>query len=255
MNTDKRKGTRSLKVISVEDISPHYRRITLGGEELVGFPPDETGGYIKLLFHNAQINQPLMRTYTIRATRLDKLEIDVDFVLHEDGGPASIWAEWVLPGVSIDVGGPGPKKLVDPTADWFLFAGDMTALPAISVNLEQLSDQARGYAVLEVPSETDMVPLAKPDGIEIRWIVNPKPGQNPDLLADAVKALGWQSGTPGIWTACEFKSMKLLRKYYMKERGIERKQFYISSYWKHGVSEDKHKQIKKVDAESLVASA
>ena len=36
------------------------------------------------------------------------------------------------------VSGPGPKKLVDMNADWFLIAGDMSALPAISVNLEKL---------------------------------------------------------------------------------------------------------------------
>ena len=249
MKTDGIRRTRELEVFSVHDISPHYRRITLGGNELSGFPADETGGYIKLIFNDSRFQFPLLRTYTIRNTRIEQLEIDVDFVLHEDGGPASLWAEQVKVGSTIEIGGPGPKKLVDINADWFLLAGDMTALPAICVNLEQLPDNAQGFVLLEIPCKLDCPPIAKPAGLALEWVINPHPGQNPDLLVNAIKAIPWQAGKPGIWTACEFKAMKELRKYYMKERGIDRKQFYISSYWKHGVSEDEHKLIKKTDAD------
>ena len=34
-----------------------------------------------------------IRTYTVRAVRRDAPEVDVDIVLHGDGGPASRWAE------------------------------------------------------------------------------------------------------------------------------------------------------------------
>ena len=254
MKQDRKSAVRELQVLSVHKISPHYRRITLGGEKLLGFPADETGGYIKLLFEDSISQLPLLRTYTIRNTRIDQLEIDVDFVLHEDGGPASLWAEQTEVGAIIKVGGPGPKKLVDLNADWFLLAGDMTALPAICVNLEQLPEDAQGHVLLEVPSEQDIQPITMPSDMAIEWIINPQPGQNPDLLVDAVKAIPWRTGIQGIWSACEFKAMKELRKYYMKERGIDRKQFYISSYWKHGVSEDEHKLVKQNDAKIQTGS-
>jgi NADPH-dependent ferric siderophore reductase len=254
MKQDRKTTMRELKVISIHDVSPHYRRITMGGEQLSGFATDETGGYIKLFFHDPRFQTPLLRTYTIRNTRIDQLEIDVDFVLHEDGGPASLWAEQAQVGASIKVGGPGPKKLVDNNYDWFLLAGDMTALPAICVNLEQLPDNAKGHVLLEIPSEDDIQPISTPSGITLEWIINPQPGLNPALLVNAVKAISWRAGTVGVWTACEFKAMKELRKYYMKERGLARKQFYISSYWKHGVSEDEHKLIKQADAKDLTSS-
>ncbi len=38
-----------------------------------------------------------------------------------------------------------------PQADWYLFAGDHTALPAISAMLEQLPATAKGLAFIEVP--------------------------------------------------------------------------------------------------------
>ena len=48
------------------------------------------------------------------------------------------------PGDSITLAGPGGKKLLDFSADWLVLVGDMTALPAISVNLEQLPANATG---------------------------------------------------------------------------------------------------------------
>ena len=92
-----------------------------------------------------------MRTYTVSAQRDD--EIDVDFALHEAEGPASMWARNAQAGDQVLVGGPGPKKLINNDADWFLLVGDMTALPAITVNLAQLPADARGYAVLEVTTD------------------------------------------------------------------------------------------------------
>jgi len=241
--------TRELKVISVQEVSQRYRRITLGGDQLSGFPADEDGGYIKLCFQDSRFQSPQLRTYTIRSTRIAQLEIDVDFVLHDDGGPASSWAKQAEVGSTIEISGPGPKKLVDVGADWFLFAGDMTALPAICVNLEHLPENAEGHIVIEVPSESDIQAITKPSGMVIEWTVNAQPGQNPGLLVSAVKAIAWRKGVPGIWSACEFKAMKELRRYYMKDREIDRKKFYISSYWKHGVREDEHKLIKKTDAD------
>ena len=62
------------------------------------------------------------------------------------------------PGNRILVGGPGPRKLINTSADWILLAGDMTALPAIKINLAHLPRDAKGYVVLEVVDESDIQP-------------------------------------------------------------------------------------------------
>jgi NADPH-dependent ferric siderophore reductase len=251
MSTSPKKLSRTLTVAGIQQISKNLRRITLSGDDLASFPANETGGYVKFMFHDEQYVNPLVRTYTVRNTRLQDLEIDVDFALHEHGGPAAQWAMTAQLGAEIQVGGPGPKKNVELDADWYLLIGDMTALPAISVNLEYLAEQrpdAKGYAILEIVSEDDIHDLVKPQDIEVKWIVNPKPGEQPELLLDAARSINWLDGKVGVWTACEFSSMKQFRQFYLKEKQLNRKEIYISSYWKHGVSEDEHKRVKREDA-------
>jgi NADPH-dependent ferric siderophore reductase len=240
---------RTLHVISSRSVTPNMLRVTLGGAGMAQFPAEQAGAYIKLMYPQPGSDRPLMRTYTVRSQR--KGEIDVDFVLHEDAGPASAWARGVKPGDAILVGGPGPRKLVDASADWFLLAADMTALPALSVNLELLPADARGHALIEVIDEADIQSLVHPAGIELHWLVNPHPGERPTLLADAVRALEWLPGNVGAWAACEFSSMRELRKVLRDEHPVERGRLYISSYWKRGSSEDQHKVIKREDAEAL----
>ena len=55
--------------------------------------------------------------------------------------------------------GPSGAYTPDPAADWHLFAGDESALPAISVALEALPADAIGKAFIEVAGPEDEVPL------------------------------------------------------------------------------------------------
>lgn len=244
----KRSPPRLFIVTGRTMITPHMLRLTLGGEGMQSFPLDQAGAYIKLRFARDD-GTTLMRTYTVRAQREDA--IDVDVVLHADGGPAAQWATSTQPGDMIEIGGPGPRKRLDPGADWCLLAGDMTALPAISDNLEALPADAHGYAVIEVISEEDIQPLVAPEQVEIHWVINPCPGENSDLLVDAVRTIDWKEGRPAVWAACEFSTMRRLRDYFKHERNVPREDLYISSYWKLGMNEDSHKKAKQQDAEEL----
>ncbi|MCP3129241.1 siderophore-interacting protein [Shewanella sp. KJ2020] len=231
---------RELEVIRSTYITPHMLRITLGGAGLAGFPVDQESAYIKLLFPQAG-ERPLMRTYTIRQQRDD--EIDVDFVLHDTDGPASSWAKTAQVGELIQIGGPGLKKLINFEADWFLLAGDMTALPAISVNLAKLPNNAVGYAVIEVLSEADIQPLAHPSNVQLHWVINPegKP------LAERIAQLPKLEGQGAVWLACEFSSMRALRKLLKQTYDLPKSHFYTSSYWKIGCNEGEHKLVKQED--------
>lgn len=246
-----RSAPRELEVIATERLTPHMHRVTLGGAGMWNFPQDADGGYVKLIFPTPEDDRPVTRTYSIRAQRNN--EIDVDFVLHGDGGPASRWAVACQEGETIMVGGPGPKTMVDHDKDWFLLAGDMTALPAISVNIEQLPDDARGYVVIEVVDDADVQPLPLPPGMDVKWLVNPDTGEDADLLADCVRGLPWLDGEPSVWVACEFSAMRNLRDYLRGDRGLGRDNLYISSYWKHGSREDAHRVAKRADAEAAAA--
>lgn len=243
----RRTPPRTFTVLDKREISPHMLRLTLGGEAMHDFPADQGSAYVKLHFNQAGSDRPLLRTYTIRSQRSDS--VDIDFVRHGDGGPAMRWAEAVAPGEAIDIGGPGPKKRVDPSADWFLLVGDMTALPAISANIEILPADARGHVIIEVIDPDDIQDLPMPAGLDVHWVVNPQPGQNAAILLDAVRELAWLPGAPSVWCACEFNSMRALREHLRDQRGIARQQLYISSYWQRGRNEETHKQTKRADAD------
>lgn len=243
-----RLASREMIVLNNQQLTTNMRRITLGGIGYKGFPDAVEGSYIKLFFAVGE-EQPALRTYTVRSQRHELGEIDVDFVVHGDSGPASAWACRAKAGDCITMGGPGRGRMVNTPSDWFFMVGDMTALPALSVNLEQLPTDARGYVVIEILHATDKQSLQLPAGIEIDWIVNPSDQPETSKLLDAVASKTWLAGEPDIWAACEFSAMRSLRRYFKQERMVGKRQVYASSYWKHGLSENQHKVIKKQDAD------
>ncbi|WP_136068633.1 siderophore-interacting protein [Modicisalibacter radicis] len=241
-----RSAPREFTVTGRRFVTPHMLRITLGGEGMADFPADQESAYIKLVFPRGEEERPLMRTYTVRHQRPD--EIDVDFVIHESAGPASRWALAAEPGERILIGGPGPRKLIHDEADWFLLIGDMTALPAISVNLAMLPADAQGHALIEVLDEADIQPLEHPAGLNLHWLVNPTPDPEGDALLERLRGLSMPAGQPAVWGACEFASMRKLRSHLKQTYTLNKQQLYLSSYWKMGNSEDQHKLAKSQDA-------
>ncbi|PSL21693.1 siderophore-interacting protein [Shimia abyssi] len=246
-----RRKLRLATVRSVRNITPNMRRIVLGGADFADFPTGREGGYIKLAFPDAPHatpDDPAMRTYSVRAHDPASCEITVDFALHGDaGGLATDWALTVAPGDQIALGGPGSVKMVDSTADWILLAADMTGLPALACNVEQLPRDAIGYVVVEITSEADKQPFDLPDGVALHWVINPHPETDKDKLLSQIRALAWRAGRPFVWTACEFDTMRALRSYYRTDRQIGRNEFYLSSYWRAGRTEDQHKVDKAKD--------
>ncbi len=243
---------RVLQVMAKQQISPNMLRVRLGGPGLADFPAGAEGGYVKLMLAGAQAGaRPVVRTYTVRHQTPDA--IDVDFALHQDGtgehGPATAWALAAQPGETIAVGGPGPAKPLPGGRGFYLVAGDMTALPAIAVNLAALPADARGVVVIEVNSADDRQYLARPVGVSLDYIVNPAPGTDPQALAQALAAQ--DPGGDGVyaWVACEFSAMRALREYLRGQRGLGPERLYISSYWKQGATEEAHKVVKREDAE------
>ncbi|MDO4253763.1 MAG: siderophore-interacting protein [Kocuria sp.] len=133
-------------VTSVEQLSPHFRRICVAGRELAGFSarlvgqggattcsdayikllipphgaaptrPDMSGGY-RAWFAQPQEERGFLRTYTARSIQWVPWngetvpELTVDFVLHpETQGPGGRWAEEASPGDTAFIVGPGPGE-------------------------------------------------------------------------------------------------------------------------------------------------
>lgn len=237
----------NLQVLGSSRLTPNMHRVTLGGDALQDFPAGRQGGYLKLRLPVQ--GKTIVRTYTIRNHRPG--ELDVDFALHgsaELSGPATRWALEAQEGDSILVGGPGPAKPLPEGDGPFLLVGDMTALPAIAVNLEALPQNARGHAIVEIQSNEDMQDIALPPGFSLHWQVNPAPGTKPDLLHRCVRDLEWAEPIAYAWSASEFEAMRLLRPCFRDDFGLGPDRLYISSYWKHGLTEEGHRMAKQANA-------
>lgn len=250
---------RVLTVASTERLGPHLVRIVLTGDSLADFGAAEyTDAYVKFLFVDPELGleppfdlaalreslpgdqQPVTRTYTVRAVDREARLLTVDFVTHGDVGHAGPWAQQAKVGDVAVVMGPGGGYAPDPQVDWHLFAGDLSAVPAIAAALEALPASARGVALVEAELQEDVLDLAAPEGVEVRWLLNPDTS-DVDHLARAVDALTWpddvSEGAVQVFAHGERESIKAVRA-VLKRREVPRGAISISGYWARGRTED-----------------
>lgn len=220
-----------VKVAHTQRLSPTFLRITFTGDDLDEFGLDGPDQRIKLYIPRAGHSLPTIvtddwyneyrdidpqvrgyiRTYTIRARRREAREIDVDFALHGDAGPASAWAATATAGQHIVLIGPNDRYDADCQGhEWnppvsvrdILIAGDESATPAIVSILEsmhgEIAPEVRVQVLIEVPESADALDVTAPEQAEITWL----PRQRPDgsvaargeLLVEAVRATQFGTG-------------------------------------------------------------
>ncbi|MDI3242973.1 siderophore-interacting protein [Arthrobacter sp. AL08] len=264
--TRKSRPQTNLTVLRREELSPHMVRIIAGGPGFAGYENNSyTDRYVKIVFPQPGIDypQPLdlweiratmprdqwphTRTYTVRWVDSAAGELAIDFVIHGDEGLAGPWAASARPGDALIFTGPGGGYNPDPAADWFLFAGDESALPAIGASIESLPAEARGLAFLEVDSDADIQAIRAPAGLELRWLLRSSvPAGASELLPAAISAASWPAGRVQVFAHGERGAMKSLRDVFYAERGLERSQVSLSGYWAKGRVEDDFQAEKKL---------
>ncbi|NRB35912.1 MAG: siderophore-interacting protein [Rhodobacteraceae bacterium] len=251
-----------LSVLRTARITPNMIRVTLTGPAVSGLPADCAGGHCKLLIPMpgqtraeflAQMQngpRPTTRTYTVRSIRCDTNEIDIDFVAHDNPGPASSWAELATDLDFCGFAGPGRPKLTRFDADWYLIAADMSALPLASAALEIMPKDARGVAVFEIMSPEDRQEIIAPRGIVQHWIVNPNPHKASTVQEDLITRLDWPNGRVKTLIAGETSAVRSLRFLVRAQRAVDRKDAYASGYWHIGMTEDGHQQVKRAQTDA-----
>ena len=268
--SDELKTTGSIavhaKVCAIKDITPHLRRISLRHEILQDVGPLAAGAHLKVFisrtkgtpavlpelsagrpYWSDEKNKPYVRTYTVR--RLDRVNgiLDIEFVLHGDNGLASAWAATASVGDDLGIGIKRMGKVHNPS-DWYLLAGDETAIPAISAMLESLPIETTGIAFLEVKSSKDEFTLKNNSSIEICWLFrNGEPPEKSQLLPNAVKGLLLPNAlvkSRYAWIAGEENMVRALRKIAGEQLGLKREELHATVYWKAGLSEDDYHLIR-----------
>ncbi|MFJ4546099.1 siderophore-interacting protein [Pseudomonas sp. NPDC088885] len=218
-------------------LSPHMMRITLvhpSVNDMATWAPDQR---VKLFFPAADGSparlaqgegwyarfkamiadrRPAMRTYTIRHLRAEQGEVDIDFVLHGETGPASRWALRAQPGDSMQILAPDRRFSANDaggfewkppqTLNQVLLVADGTALPAAMGILDVLAAKAappQTQAFFEVDSAQDMLPVPDWPGLTVEWLIREKTTAG-TLMVEAV-----QKAVPPINTSTVGQAVEL----------------------------------------------
>jgi NADPH-dependent ferric siderophore reductase len=248
------------QVGQAKQLTPHLKRITIAADELRGFPwhgpdqwfrlflpregqarpvlPTSADDWWPQIVAMPEEIRPWVRNYTVRHLRPELGELDIDFVLHGDVGPASRWA--LRAGSGDWVGLLDQTAPYDPPAGtrWQLLVGDETAVPAISAIVERLPAGTDAQVFLEVPTVADRVGLSVPEGVRVTWL----PRESDDvaigsLALDAVRAA--TLGAPGegyAWVAGESGLIRQVRRHLVSRRGLPKSAVYFCGYWRRGVN-------------------
>lgn len=245
-----------LSVRSRRRLSDNMVRIVAGGPGFSEFRDNDfTDKYVKITFVDPALGltppydltalrdtlppeqRPVTRTYTVRRVEVDAQQLTLDFVTHGDAGIAAPWAARAEPGDLITLSGAGGGYAPNPEVDWHLFAGDESALPAISAALDALPAGAKGLAYLETHDQHEYLDAERPAGLAVTWLHRGEPGRTPDLLARAIEAGPWLPGRVGVFAHGERESMKAVRAVLKPRLGPD-DQLSLSGYWAYGRTED-----------------
>jgi len=221
-----------------------------------------------------ELRNPL-RVYTVRAVRPAQRELDVDFVVHGDG-PAARWLACAEPGSELVV--IGPDALSENSTlgiDWhpgdattLLLVGDETAAPAIAGIISALPRDRPAHAIIEIPHESDALEVDGHPDVSVQWV--PREGGDPgSTLLPAVQA--WVAARPALvgtsladerqqleeapellwespettahaglyaWVAGEAGAITSIRRYLVRDVGIDRGQVAFMGYWRRGKSQN-----------------
>jgi NADPH-dependent ferric siderophore reductase len=285
----------SVRVTAARRLSPGFARLTFAGPDLDAFASNGFDQRIKVVlplagrglrdfphtpdWYAAWRQLPAdrrnpVRTYTVRAARPLEREVDVDFVVHDGAGPAGAWAAAARPGDDAVLVGPN-ARFPGPTGgfEWrpprgateLLLAGDETAVPAICAITEALPAGTRAHALLEVPTEADVLAVELPPGVRATWLPRrtatgthrrgelltaavlaaaagfggDRAGDEPntvdeDLLWEVPAEDACSSGGRYAWLAGEAGMVTALRRRLLGEFGLDRSCVAFMGYWRAG---------------------
>ena len=246
-------------VKDIIDVSPSLRRICFTSPLLASYPDVSGGEHIKIMMaHGNQAepvlptlteqgprwpnpnDKPVIRTFSIRAFRRDACEIDIDFALHGDNGPATRFAQNAKPGDTLAISGPGGPTPMLQSARFYYMAGDLTALPAISAMIERMPATSQGHIAVLVPTAGAIQDLPVPEGVTLSWVIgNPEESEkltHPFIQQDMATTQSY------FWFGGEESLVVPLRNHVRRDLGVERTAIYAVPYWRFGKDEEAYHQ-------------
>lgn len=228
---------RELTVLARTPLSERYVRFTLGGDALAGFASIGPDDHVKLFFPTA--TGQASRHYTPADFRTagesGRPELDIEFVLHGDSGPASAWALRAETGSTLELGGPRGSRLAPAGFADALLIADPTGLPALlrwvrtyrlrlPLRVVLFGDGAADLTALLDGPERDAGRVAIVTEAELESTVRATP-----ITADTF-----------VWAAGDAAALLPVRRYLKHDLALPAANRSLHGYWRRGVADFDH---------------
>jgi NADPH-dependent ferric siderophore reductase len=219
-------------VTQIDPIGQRMMRIRIDGDGIaaLAFLP---GQHVRV--HVADMLEPrswlrprdMLRTYSVWRHD-DGIELCV--LDHDGGGPGVRWARQLRAGDHVSFSGPQGSFVLRDGA-YHVFAGDETAAVAFGPMLSALPASAGVYGVIEAGEPGDRLPLDR----TLRWEYrNGRPAAGSQTLLEALRQVELP-GEPGVaYLAGEARTIQLLRRHLVTERGWPRQAVRTKPFWTPG---------------------
>ncbi|HEY9235106.1 MULTISPECIES: siderophore-interacting protein [Phenylobacterium] len=231
----RRRGLKEwwLTVAATAPVTPLMRRVTVKVEGKEAFEP--TPGQDMVLLLPDLTGNLGRRHYTIRRYDPASGLADIDLVIHSKTSPGARWALEAAPGDTVSAFGPRGRNVIRPGADWRLFVGDETCIPAIFGMIEALPAGATAHAIIEVADEGEKQALATSDGVTIDWLTRAGAPAAPMSAGLIERLANYQTpaGHGHIYVLGETGTIRRQR-HDLLDRGFGKDQIFGEGYWRPG---------------------
>ena len=136
--------------------------------------------------------------------------------------------------------------------------GDACVIPAVAASLPRIPAGVPAFVVLEIDGPEEEQELTAEADLRLQWLYRGRrPGEEPELLVDAVRALELPPGRGQVFVHGEASSVRAVRRHLIVERGLPSDGASITGYWKYqrtdeGWREDKAEWKRLVEADATV---
>lgn len=218
-------------VVKSLDVAGNMRRVILALPEdlALSYQP---GQAVVMMIPTAD-GEVGRREYTIRSHNLDSGTIAIDFFIHGDT-PGPRWARDVKAGDSVEIKGPKGRTVFNAEADWHLFTGDESCIPAIAHILETLPQGTKAFAFIEVQDALSEILIESKADVALQWLHRgDAQAASSALMVQAVADFVLPEGKGHAYIIGETSTVRKQR-HDLIERGFGREQISSEGYWRPG---------------------
>jgi NADPH-dependent ferric siderophore reductase len=261
---------RRATVVRVERVAPPIVRVTVTGPQFADFTSAGPADHVRVYFPDAAtgelvaptpvgpgedgIVRPDRESIARDFTPLPRavaggIELDLDFFIHPDPGPASAWAETARVGDELVILGPRGSRRAPRDIDGLLLLCDETSLPSASRWVRDVAAGTRVDVVASVAGDGGWVAgyLGEVPDVDVGVHVVTPDSSGATVLAALEHIAPIGEGT-FVWAAGEASALLPVRRHLRRTLGLTAAQAQLSGYWRHGVvALDHHAPIDPFD--------